>query len=172
MRLAAGLRTLSREQMTAVLNHLEAALKAPDEATATAEQRGAYQKHREIVASLRGMLVKLDTLKSLDQAADRLTRYARGQHDLHLQSVATDNRSGNRRRGVDDREENADIIRRIEAKVYAYNALSINSLKRHGFQQEGILRQAGFQGGQACDVVVFGILKEEIEAVRRKDGDP
>jgi RimJ/RimL family protein N-acetyltransferase len=61
-------------------------------------------------------------------------------------------------------------LRRIEAKVYAYNALSINSLRRHGFQQEGVLRQAGFQGGQACDVVVFGILKEEIEAVRRRDG--
>jgi ribosomal-protein-alanine N-acetyltransferase len=58
-------------------------------------------------------------------------------------------------------------LRRIEAKV---NALSINSLRRHGFQQEGVLRQAGFQGGQACDVVVFGILKEEIEEVRRKDG--
>lgn len=61
-------------------------------------------------------------------------------------------------------------LRRIEAKVYAYNTLSINSLKRHGFQQEGILRKAGFQGGQACDVVVFGILREEIEEERRKDG--
>ncbi len=61
-------------------------------------------------------------------------------------------------------------LRRIEAKVYAYNTLSINSLKRHGFQQEGILRKAGFQGGQACDVVVFGILREEIEEQRRKDG--
>jgi RimJ/RimL family protein N-acetyltransferase len=61
-------------------------------------------------------------------------------------------------------------LRRIEAKVYAYNTLSINSLKRHGFQQEGVLRKAGFQGGQACDVVVFGILREEIEEQRRKDG--
>jgi [ribosomal protein S5]-alanine N-acetyltransferase len=61
-------------------------------------------------------------------------------------------------------------LRRIEAKVYAYNRLSINSLKRYGFQQEGILRQAGYQNGQACDVVVFGILREEIEAERRKDG--
>jgi RimJ/RimL family protein N-acetyltransferase len=61
-------------------------------------------------------------------------------------------------------------LRRIEAKVYAYNSLSINSLRRHGFRQEGVLRQAGFQGGQACDVVVFGILREEIEEVRRKDG--
>lgn len=114
---AAGLRNLSRDQMTAVLNHLDAAVKAPDEATATAEQREAYQKHREIVASLRGMLVKLDTLKSLDQAADRLTRYARGQHDLHLQSVAADNRTGNRRRGVDDREEHSDAQADLRAEL-------------------------------------------------------
>ncbi|HET6574606.1 MAG TPA: hypothetical protein VFG68_13440, partial [Fimbriiglobus sp.] len=105
---AAGLRTLSREQITAVLTHLEAALKAPDEATTTAEQREAYHKHRQVLASLRGMLVKLDTLKSLDQAAERLTRYANGQHDLYLQSVAKDNRSDRRRRGADDREEQSD----------------------------------------------------------------
>jgi RimJ/RimL family protein N-acetyltransferase len=60
-------------------------------------------------------------------------------------------------------------LRRIEAKVYAYNTLSINSLKKHGFHQEGVLRKAGYQNGQACDVVVFGILKEEIEAERQKD---
>lgn len=60
-------------------------------------------------------------------------------------------------------------LRRIEAKVYEYNRLSINSLKRHGFRQEGILRKAGYQDGQCCDVLVFGILREEIEEERGKD---
>jgi len=60
-------------------------------------------------------------------------------------------------------------IRRIEAKVYAYNVLSMNSLRRNGFHQEGILRQAGFDGTRYWDVVVFGILKDEIEAVRKRD---
>ena len=60
-------------------------------------------------------------------------------------------------------------IRRIEAKVYAYNVLSMNSLRRNGFHQEGVLRQAGFDGTRYWDVVVFGILKDEIEAVRKKD---
>jgi len=60
-------------------------------------------------------------------------------------------------------------LRRIEAKVYAYNVLSINSLRRNGFHQEGVLRQAGFDGTRYWDVVVFGILKDEIEAVRRRD---
>lgn len=61
-------------------------------------------------------------------------------------------------------------LRRLEAKVYEYNVLSMNSLKRHGFRQEGVLRKAGYQDGRYWDVVVFGILKEEIEEQRKKDG--
>ena len=60
-------------------------------------------------------------------------------------------------------------LRRIEAKVYEYNLLSINALRRNGFTQEGILRQAGFQEGRYWDLVIFGILRDEIEAQRRKD---
>jgi [ribosomal protein S5]-alanine N-acetyltransferase len=60
-------------------------------------------------------------------------------------------------------------LRRIEAKVYAYNALSMNCLRRNGFRQEGVLRQAGFDGKHYCDVVVFGILKEEMETQRQKE---
>jgi len=60
-------------------------------------------------------------------------------------------------------------LRRIEAKVYEYNRLSANSLRRNGFQQEGVLRKAGYQDGRFWDVLVFGILKEEIDEVRRKD---
>src|SRR6266513_839526 len=60
-------------------------------------------------------------------------------------------------------------LRRIEAKVYEYNILSMNSLRRNGFRQEGILRQAGFDGGRYWDLVICGILKEEIETQRQKD---
>jgi RimJ/RimL family protein N-acetyltransferase len=60
-------------------------------------------------------------------------------------------------------------LRRIEAKVYEYNLLSINSLRKHGFQQEGVLRKACAKGGRYWDVIVFGILKEEIEEQRKKD---
>jgi [ribosomal protein S5]-alanine N-acetyltransferase len=63
-------------------------------------------------------------------------------------------------------------LRRIEAKVYEYNVLSMNSLRRNGFRQEGVLRQAGFDGERYWDLVVFGILKEEIEAQRKKDKVP
>lgn len=60
-------------------------------------------------------------------------------------------------------------LRRLEAKVYAYNVLSRNALRRNGFQQEGVLRQAGFDGERYWDVLVFGILREEIDAQRKKD---
>jgi RimJ/RimL family protein N-acetyltransferase len=63
-------------------------------------------------------------------------------------------------------------LERIEAKVYAYNTLSINALKRNGFRLEGVLRRAGFQDGRRCDMLVFGILREELEAQRRKESNP
>jgi RimJ/RimL family protein N-acetyltransferase len=60
-------------------------------------------------------------------------------------------------------------LRRIEAKVYEYNRLSANSLRRNGFRQEGILRKAGYQDGQCWDMLVFGILEHEIDQQRTKD---
>jgi RimJ/RimL family protein N-acetyltransferase len=63
-------------------------------------------------------------------------------------------------------------LRRIEAKVYEYNRLSANSLRRNGFRQEGVLRKAGYQDGECWDMLVFGILKHEIEQQRRKDKVP
>src|SRR5436190_3630394 len=58
-------------------------------------------------------------------------------------------------------------LRRIEAKVYEYNRLSANSLRRNGFQREGVLRKA--VDGRSWDVFVFGILQDEIEEQRQKD---
>jgi RimJ/RimL family protein N-acetyltransferase len=60
-------------------------------------------------------------------------------------------------------------LHRIEAKVYEYNVLSANALRRNGFQQEGVLRQAGFDGVRYWDVLVFGILRDEIEHQRKRD---
>jgi RimJ/RimL family protein N-acetyltransferase len=59
-------------------------------------------------------------------------------------------------------------IRRIEAKAYAYNRLSQNALRRNGFRLEGALRQACFHDGRYWDILVFGILKDEIEEQRKK----
>lgn len=61
-------------------------------------------------------------------------------------------------------------LQRVEAKVYAYNVLSINSLVRNGFVREGCLRQARHYDGRRWDLLVFGILRDEMAAQRRRDG--
>jgi ribosomal-protein-alanine N-acetyltransferase len=92
-----------------------------------------------------------------------------------LETIITDRRAMKRGFGVEAGKlisyYGVDVLglRRIEAKVYEYNVLSMNSLRRNGFRQEGVLRQAGFDGERYWDLVIFGILKEEIEAQRKKD---
>ena len=65
----------------------------------------------------------------------------------------------------------ADVLglRRIEAKAYEYNPLSVNTLKRNGFTHEGTLRKASWRDGRYWDILVFGVLREELEAQRAKD---
>ena len=63
-------------------------------------------------------------------------------------------------------------VRRLEAKVYSYNVLSINALKRNGFQQEGVLRGARLYGGQRWDILVFGLVEEEMNAQRAQSSFP
>jgi RimJ/RimL family protein N-acetyltransferase len=92
-----------------------------------------------------------------------------------LETIITDQRALKRGYGVEAGRlisyYGVDVLglRRIEAKVYEYNVLSINALRRNGFTQEGVLRQAGFQGGRYWDLVIFGILKDEIERQRSRD---
>ena len=65
----------------------------------------------------------------------------------------------------------ADVLglRRFEAKAYEYNPLSINTLKRNGFTHEGTLRKASWRDGRYWDILVFGLLRHEMEEQRRKD---
>lgn len=112
---ATTLRGLSQDQIKAVLAHLDAAAKAPDDSVASAEQREAYQKHRQILSSLHGLLTRLDAVKSLDEAAARLDRMARDEHTLHLRALASASTRGrgqqpqrSNRPVVDEREEMGD----------------------------------------------------------------
>lgn len=63
-------------------------------------------------------------------------------------------------------------IRRVEAKVYAYNVLSINALRRNGFRQEGVLREARVWDGQRWDILVFAILEPEMREQRAREAYP
>jgi RimJ/RimL family protein N-acetyltransferase len=60
-------------------------------------------------------------------------------------------------------------LRRLEAKAYEYNTLSINTLMRNGFTHEGTLRGASYRDGRSWDIYLFGILRAEIEEQRRND---
>ena len=60
-------------------------------------------------------------------------------------------------------------LRRLEAKAYEYNVLSVNTLRRNGFTHEGTLRKATLRDGRYWDIMIFGILRDEIEEQRRKD---
>ena len=61
-------------------------------------------------------------------------------------------------------------IERVETKVYAYNTLSVNCLKRNGFTLEGTLRQARMHGGRRWDILVFSALEPEIRDELAGDG--
>ena len=108
----------------------------------------------------------------------RLFNIHRGERYAFLETIIADRRAVGRGFGIEAGKLicawGLDVLglERIEAKVYAYNRLSINALKRNGFRLEGILRRAGFQDGRRCDMLVFGILREELEAQRQKESNP
>jgi len=63
-------------------------------------------------------------------------------------------------------------LQRVEAKVYGYNVLSSNSLKRGGFHLDGVLRQARVYNGERWDINVFSILGDEMREQRGKEQFP
>lgn len=63
-------------------------------------------------------------------------------------------------------------LQRVEAKVYGYNVLSSNSLKRGGFHLDGVLRQARVYNGERWDINVFSILADEMREQRGKEQFP
>ncbi len=63
-------------------------------------------------------------------------------------------------------------LQRVETKVYAYNVLSINALRRNGFTLEGRLRATRRYDGRRWDMLVFGMLRDEMVAQRARHGIP
>jgi RimJ/RimL family protein N-acetyltransferase/anti-anti-sigma regulatory factor len=63
-------------------------------------------------------------------------------------------------------------LRRIEAKVFGYNRLSINALIRNNFKQEGVLREACLRDGNRYDIMVFSILEDEMRHQRQREHYP
>jgi ribosomal-protein-alanine N-acetyltransferase len=60
-----------------------------------------------------------------------------------------------------DRAFGAMALRRLEAEVDVRNAASSRVLQRLGFTREGLLRQRWVGKGEAKDVEIFGLLRDE-----------
>jgi RimJ/RimL family protein N-acetyltransferase len=54
-------------------------------------------------------------------------------------------------------------LNRIMLTVYSGNTGGIKAYKKAGFQQEGVLRQAGYRNGAYHDAIVMSILRSEWE---------
>ncbi|MCS7271795.1 MAG: hypothetical protein NZ703_12015, partial [Gemmataceae bacterium] len=107
---ARGLRDLSQEQIEQVLQYLEraiAAQQARDLGAASEAQKQAYAKQREILSQLRSLLIKLDLIRNLDEAAARLDAAAEKQLSLNAETLSTARwpRRDILRRPIDDRQE-------------------------------------------------------------------
>src|SRR5262245_6521186 len=75
---------LSKTQMREVIQRLDAAAKASSADQSNKEVAAAYERHREVLDSLKSMLARYDAIRSLDQAADRFDKLAAHQLDLHF----------------------------------------------------------------------------------------
>ncbi len=104
---AKGLRGLSESEIKEVLARLDAAIAAPDDATADKEKKEAYAKQREIVTKLRGLAGKLDVLRNLDEAANQLDAAAEKQLTVNAETLTNARipRQPGKRQIVDTREE-------------------------------------------------------------------
>lgn len=55
-------------------------------------------------------------------------------------------------------------VHRIDAEAYEFNTASIGLLESLGFRQEGLKRNAHFDGKEYVDIVVLGLLQEDFLA--------
>ncbi|CAM4322282.1 GNAT family N-acetyltransferase [Paenibacillus tarimensis] len=64
---------------------------------------------------------------------------------------------------------------RLQLEVYDYNEQAYACYRKVGFKEEGRLRQAYFNGGRYCDIIVMSLLREEyvnhLHAVQAEAGE-
>jgi len=69
-----------------------------------------------------------------------------------------------------DRAFGSMALRRLEAEVDVRNAASTRVLRRLGFTREGLLRQRWVSKGEARDIEIFGLLRDEWPAALQAAG--
>jgi RimJ/RimL family protein N-acetyltransferase len=58
-------------------------------------------------------------------------------------------------------------LHRVDAEAYAFNERSIRLMEGLGFRREGLKREALYDGEGYSDIVAFGLLRPDFEAVSR-----
>lgn len=53
-------------------------------------------------------------------------------------------------------------LQRITGQYFTYNRLAINFCKKLGFKEEGIIRQGTKVSGQPVDIMILGLLRNEL----------
>lgn len=56
------------------------------------------------------------------------------------------------------------VVHRLCANTEADNIAEQRALEKCGFRREGVLRRAGFRGGQWRDGVIYALLRDELHA--------
>ncbi len=145
---ARGLQELSQEQIQQVLQYLEAAVAAQQAGNpqkVSESQQQAYAKQREIISQLRSMLIKLDLIRNLDEAAARLDAAAEKQLALNAETLATARlpRRDVRRFG-DDRLELANEQQDLRTEINALFKQIENLIPHLSPQQKDRLERAEF----------------------------
>ena len=145
---ARGLQELSQDQIQQVLQYLEAAVAAQQAGNpqkVSESQQQAYAKQREIISQLRSMLIKLDLIRNLDEAAARLDAAAEKQLALNAETLATARlpRRGARRFG-DDRLELANEQQDLRTEITALFKQIENLIPHLPPQQKDRLERAEF----------------------------
>ena len=73
-----------------------------------------------------------------------------------------------RRRGCSSRHLVFDLdYHRVQLEVYGFNEPALRHFERAGFSREGVRRQAYWRHGAWVDGILFGLVREDLEAGRR-----
>jgi RimJ/RimL family protein N-acetyltransferase len=59
-------------------------------------------------------------------------------------------------------------LHRIQVTVFSYNERSIALIEKFGFQREGVFREFLQRDGARYDMILYGLLRHEWEAVRQQ----
>lgn len=174
---------LSKEQMSEIIQRLDAAAKAGDADQAQKESDAAYAKHREVLDTLQALLAKQQVIKSLDQAAEKLEKASKEQFDLSVRShelaqpkLDPRNRPNSKRQMIDQADRQLDLQREVSSTFRQLDKLrdllapdQQDRLKQteamaHKFHLDTELQQA-------ADQVRQGKPQDAIQKQRKAAGD-